>query len=208
MLLLQPKRLLRKIYPKAEWHYSRNEKNIYLSFDDGPIPVLTEWVLDELKNQNAKATFFCVGANILKHQTLFERIRNEGHLAGNHSMFHGKGFGMPSYDYVKDAETCRNLVENSLFRPPYGQLKRGQYRLLLKKGFRIVMWDVISYDYEKISPEQCLKIAINNTRNGSVIVFHDNLKAEQNIKYVLPRYIDHFKEKGFVFSTIPGKAQG
>ena len=116
MLLLQPKRLLRKIYPRAEWHYKRNEKNLYLSFDDGPIPGLTEWVLEELERHKAKASFFCVGANILKHPFLFERIRNEGHTLGNHSMFHGKGFAMPIYDYVKDAEHCRNLVAR--FRLP------------------------------------------------------------------------------------------
>lgn len=202
MLLLQPKRLLRKIYPKAEWHYGRSEKRIYLTFDDGPIPGLTEWVLDELQRHNIRATFFCVGANILKNKLLFERIRDAGHQVANHSMFHGKGFSMPSFDYVKDAEACRQLVGNALFRPPYGQLKRGQYRLLIKKGFRIVMWDVISYDYEKISPEQCLKIAVSNTRNGSVIVFHDNLKAEENLKFVLPRYIRHFRAKGYSFHSI------
>ncbi len=202
LLLIQPRKFLKKIYPAAIWNYSRDEKAIYLTFDDGPITGLTEWVLDELNKHKAKATFFCVGANIIKHPFIYKRIIDEGHTVGNHSMFHPKGFNTNVEDYVKEMETCRDLVENNLFRPPYGQLKRGQYRELRKRGFKIIFWDVISYDYEKISPEQCLKNVIKNTKNGSLVLFHDNWKAEENLKYTLPKFIEYFLEQGYSFKAI------
>ncbi len=205
MLLIQPRRFLRKVYPKALWHFGRQEKNIYLSFDDGPVPEITDWILDELKRHNAKATFFCVGANILKNQDIFSRIIKSGHSVGNHSMFHNKGFSTRVENYLQEAEHCRQLIGNRLFRPPYGQLKRSQCRSLINLGYKIVMWDVISYDYEKITPERCLNIVLNNTRNGSIIVFHDNFKAEQNLKYSLPRILEHFGNLGYSFKAIDAK---
>jgi len=205
LLLIQPKKFLRKIYPRAIWNYSRNEKVIYLTFDDGPIIGLTEWVLDELAKHKIKATFFCVGANILKHPFVYKRIMDEEHTVANHSMFHSKGFGTNVEDYLLEVEECAGLVENNLFRPPYGQLKRGQYRELLRKGFKIVMWDVISYDYEKIEPEQCLKNVLKYTKKGSIVLFHDNWKAETNLKYALPKFIEHFKELGYGFKAMEFK---
>lgn len=203
LLLIQPRKFLKKIYPGAIWNYSRDQKNLYLTFDDGPIVGLTEWVLDELKKHEVKATFFCVGANIIKHPFIYKRIMDEGHTVANHSMFHTKGFNTSVQDYVKEIEICRELVQNNLFRPPYGQLKRGQYRELRKRGFKIILWDVISYDYEKISPELCLNNVIKHSKNGSIVLFHDNWKAEENLKYVLPQFITHFLEQGYTFKSIP-----
>ncbi|HQQ95446.1 MAG TPA: polysaccharide deacetylase family protein [Bacteroidia bacterium] len=202
MLLIQPRRFLRKIYPKAIWHYNRDEKNIYLSFDDGPIPDVTEWVLDELGKHHVNATFFCVGANVLKHHAIYRRILEEGHVAANHSMFHTRGFSAGTEAYVQEVEACKKLIGNSIFRPPYGQMKRGQYKTLKAKGYKIVMWDVISYDYEKIEAERVLQNVKQYSKPGSIIVFHDSLKAEKNLRYVLPKTLEFFLEQGFAFKTI------
>lgn len=202
LLLIQPKRILKRIYPKGVWSINTKEKEIYLTFDDGPIPGLTEWVLDVLKTYNAKATFFCVGANILKHQTVFDRLVSESHTVANHTMFHSKGFQFNVKDYLNEVKTCETLVNNKLFRPPYGQLKRSQYKALLNAGYTVVFWDVISYDYEKISPQACLNNVLKNTKEGSVVLFHDNIKAEKNIMYALPHFLKHFSDLGFVFKAL------
>ena len=201
-MLIQPKSILKKVYPKAIWNLDRTEKTIYLTFDDGPIPNLTEWVLDELLKYNAKATFFCVGANILKHPEVFEKTLLAGHLAANHSMNHVKGFKYTVADYLKEADECKKLIGNNLFRPPYGQLKRSQYKALTEKNYKIILWDVISYDYETISPERCANNVIQNAKNGSVVLFHDNLKAEKNLKYALPLFLKHFSHLGYKFKVI------
>lgn len=204
ILLIQPKAFLKKLYPKAVWNLDRNEKTIYLTFDDGPIPGLTEWVLSQLSIYNAKATFFCVGANILKHNAVFERVKQEGHLIANHTMFHLKGFKNNVPDYMREVEDCEKLTGTKFFRPPYGQLKRSQYKALLEKNYKIIFWDVISYDYENIPQEECLKNVISNTSHGSVVLFHDSLKAEKNMKYALPVFLKHFSELGYAFKTLTG----
>ncbi|MBX3163213.1 MAG: polysaccharide deacetylase family protein [Bacteroidetes bacterium] len=201
-LLIQPNRLLRNLYPKAVWNLSRKEKTIYLTFDDGPIPELTEWILDELAKHKATATFFCVGQNIVKNKPVFERMVREGHQVANHTVTHIKGFKHSVAEYLLQANECRALVNNNLFRPPYGRMKRAQYKALLKQGFKIVMWDVITYDYENISPEACAHKAVKHTQNGSIVLFHDNIKAEANVKYALPLFLKHFSEKGFVFKGL------
>jgi peptidoglycan-N-acetylglucosamine deacetylase len=205
LLLIQPKAVLKKIYPKAIWNFNRTEKNIYLTFDDGPIPGVTEWVLDELKKHSAKATFFCIGANILKNEKIFERIKQEGHTVANHTMFHSKGLNCGVSEYVKEVNDCEKYLQNRIFRPPYGQMKRNQYRTLLLANYQIIMWDVISYDYEKIAPEKCLKNVIKNTKNGSVVLFHDSEKAEKNVKHTLPLVLEHFSSAGFSFKAIAAK---
>jgi peptidoglycan-N-acetylglucosamine deacetylase len=201
-LLIQPKTILRRIYPKAIWNFARNRKDIYLTFDDGPIPGLTEWVLDELKRFDAKATFFCVGDNIRKYPSVFKRILDEGHRAANHTMQHPRGFRRNVSTYIKEVDDCRALVNNHLFRPPYGQMSPGQYRALVRKGYRIILWDVISYDYENISPEACSRNVMRHTRAGSIVLFHDNPKAEKNLRHVLPLFLEHFSTRGFSFRTI------
>jgi peptidoglycan/xylan/chitin deacetylase (PgdA/CDA1 family) len=203
LLLIQPNSLVYHLYPKALWHGDRSKKEIFLTFDDGPISGLTEWVLDELKKHSAGATFFCVGDNVSKNPVVFDRIISEGHLAANHTMFHSKGFKTTVSDYVSEVEKCSTLINgNKLFRPPYGQLKRAQYRTLIDKGFSIVFWDVISYDYETISPEKCAQNVLSHSREGSIVLFHDNIKAEQNLRYALPIFLKHFSERGFTFSTL------
>ena len=205
LILIQPKSVLKKIYPKATWNFNRTEKNIYLTFDDGPIPGVTEWILDELKKYNAKATFFCIGTNILKNEKIFDRIKQEEHEVANHTMFHSKGLGCGVTEYLKEVNDCEKYLGNQIFRPPYGQMKLGQYKAILNAGYKIIMWDVITYDYEKITPEKCLANVINNTKNGSVVLFHDNEKAERNVKYALPLVLDHFSKEGFSFKAINAK---
>ncbi len=202
LLLIQPKGVLQKLYPKALWKVNTNNKEIYLTFDDGPIPSLTEWVLDTLKQYDAKATFFCVGSNILKNNTIFEKIKHEGHTVANHTMFHTKGFSTTVADYMSEVVQCKELVKNNLFRPPYGKLKRSQYKALQKNNYKVVFWDVISYDYEKITPEQCLNNVVKNTKEGSIVLFHDNIKAEENLKFALPNFLSHFKNLNYTFKSL------
>ena len=205
LLLIQPKKWMKKFFSKAVWDFSGSEKTIYLTFDDGPIPGLTEWILEELKKFNAKATFFCVGENIIKNRTIFDRIITEGHQVANHTQNHIKGFHSSLLEYIKNTEACEELTKSKLFRAPYGQLRKSQYRALLRKNYKIIFWDVISYDYEKISPEQCLKNVIRNTKEGSIILFHDNIKAEENVRYALTKTLEHFLEKGFTFNSIASR---
>lgn len=201
LILIQPKGILKRIYPRAVWNMNRLEKKIYLTFDDGPIPGLTEWVLDTLKTWQIKATFFCVGANIQKHPVIFERIKTEGHQVANHTMTHCKGFKKNVPEYLQEVDECARLVNNKLFRPPYGQLRRSQYNALLQRGYQIILWDVISYDYETIPPERVLENVRKGTRGGSIVIFHDNLKAEKNMKQVLPVFINECLTQGYTFET-------
>ncbi|MBS1652216.1 MAG: polysaccharide deacetylase family protein [Bacteroidetes bacterium] len=202
IFLPQPKSIVKRLFPKALWQVNTTNKSLYLTFDDGPIPDLTEWILDELKAYNAKATFFCVGANILKNPVIFERIINEGHTVANHTMNHIKGFKNSTSYYLKEVEACDRLVKNNFFRPPYGQLKPLQYRALHKLGYKIVFWDVISYDYEKITHLQCAQNVIKNAKPGSIILFHDNIKAYSNVKYALRKSLKHFSQLGYSFKKL------
>lgn len=178
------------------------EKKIYLTFDDGPIPELTEWVLDTLDHYHIKATFFCVGENIVKHPQIFQRIISEKHQVGNHTHNHIKGWQTSLEEYLDNIEKCQALTQTDLFRPPYGRISKQQYKALLKIH-RIILWDVLSYDYDKhTSPLKCLKQSIKHTRNGSIIVFHDNVKATQNLKYALPLYIESCLKLGFQFAIL------
>ena len=201
-LLLQPNKLVKKVYPKAVWQIKTKSPTIYLTFDDGPIPGLTEWVLDVLKEHSIKASFFCVGENIHKNPKIFKRILNEGHSVGNHTYNHIKGYKTKVVDYMKNVRKCESLTKTRLFRPPYGQLKPNQYRRLIKLGFKVVLWDVISYDYEEIPKKVCFKNVKNNAGPGSIILFHDNIKAEKNLKYALPKTIEHFLKLNYNFATL------
>ena len=201
-LLFQPNKLVRSLYPKALWNLKTEKPSLYLSFDDGPVEGVTEWVLDVLKEKKVNATFFCVGENINKNPKIFERIISEGHAVGNHTHNHIKGLKFGVTEYMSNVEKCEPLTKSMLFRPPYGQLRLSQYKALLKSGYKIVMWDVISYDYETIRPEKCFKNVKNNVKNGSIVVFHDSFKAEKNIKYTLPKTIDYFLKLNYNFATI------
>jgi len=198
------------LYPNCIWKKSRQEKHIYLTFDDGPIPGLTEFILDTLKQYNVKATFFCVGENLVKNRSIAERALGDGHLLANHSFNHLNGWKTTSIDYISNVVRCQSelidITENQeppyLLRPPYGKIKRAQIKAL-KKKYSIIMWDVLSGDFMKsISPEVCLKNTIKATANGSIVLFHDNLKAEASVKYALPRYIKHFLKEGYSFKVL------
>lgn len=176
---------------------------LYLTFDDGPIPNITEWVLDELKNYNAKATFFCIGNNINKHPEVFERIKAEGHTIGHHTENHLNGWKTPLNDYLKNAEEAAKKVNSKWFRPPYGKITSAQAKALGNKGFQIVMWNVLSKDYsQKLSAEQCWNTVKRKAKNGSIIVFHDSVKAEAKMRYALAKTLKYFSLQGFQFKAL------
>ena len=201
-LLVRPPQLLRSFYKDSLWRMSKTEQSIYLTFDDGPIPELTLWVLDVLKEYGVKATFFCVGDNIVKNPDIFEKILQEGHQVGNHTFNHIKGWKVTKPVYLENVAKCQELTKTNLFRPPYGRIKQNQYKLLAK-DYKVVFWDVLTYDYDKLtSSKKCLDNSIKNTRNGSIIVFHDNIKAQKNLKFALPQYIEHFLKLNYKFATL------
>ena len=184
-----------------------SQKKIYLTFDEGPIPTITSWVLDVLKLHNIAATFFCVGENVVKHPELFQRIITEKHSVGNHTYHHLNGWKTHTDKYLQNVEKCAEVVNSKLFRPPYGRLKKSQYSMLIpiatETQYSIIMWDILSGDYDKnTSPEKCLNNITGTVRNGSIIVFHDSYKAKKNIEYTLPRFIEYAKTKGFEFGVL------
>lgn len=200
------------LFPKYVWDIPNNENKIYLTFDDGPIPDVTEWVLDILKKEEIKATFFCIGDNIKKNPSLFKRLISEGHSIGNHTFNHLKGWDFSTKEYIENTILCEEEISKALeienqkskiFRPPYGKIKPSQSKKLRKLGYKIIMWDVLSVDYDKeISPEKCFENIIKNTVSGSIIVCHDSLKAFKNLEYALPKAIKYLKNEGFVFDRI------
>ena len=197
------------LYPKRIWAFSRSENKVYLSFDDGPIPEVTPWVLDQLNAYNAKATFFCIGENIKKHPEIFQRIISEGHTFGNHTFNHLKGTETASEKYIQNVDAFEKSIQNlkiqksNLFRPPYGKITRNQSKILQKKGYKIDMWDLLSYDWDKdISPEKCLQIVLQNIQPGSIVVFHDSVKAEKNLRYVLPKVLKNLSNQNLKLVAI------
>jgi len=202
MHFVRPFFILNYIYPKAIWRKEKDKNNIYLTFDDGPIPEITPWILDCLKEKDVKATFFCVGENIKKNPEIFKRILDEGHAVGNHTYNHLRGWNTDDKEYLDNIYKCQELTQTTLFRPPYGRAKKSQMSIL-ENDFQIIMWDVLTGDYDyKISPEQCFKNCIDYCRNGSIIVYHDNIKAINNVKFALPKSIDYLLNQGFQFKTL------
>lgn len=201
--------LLKILFHKWIWSFTKKEKVIYLTFDDGPTPEVTEWTLNELHKHQAKATFFCIGKNIEQHPTIFKKVVESGHAIGNHTHNHLKGWKTTTSKYIKNCLTAEKTIENNsgikptLFRPPYGKLHFKQGKLLRKLGYKIIMWDVLSADFDtKISAKKCLENVIRNTTSGSIVVFHDSLKASENMKYVLPKILEYYSYKGYVFKSI------
>lgn len=196
------------LYPGLTWRIPSGQKVIYLTFDDGPVPGPTEFVLDELSRAKAKATFFCIGDNVLKNRPVFRRVIDEGHAVGNHTFHHLSGWNNGRDSYLANVQLCRDEMLNegltgpcNLFRPPYGRITRSQIAGLT--DYRIIMWDVLTNDYARnLSPERCLKGSLEATRPGSIVVFHDSLKAEKNMTYVLPRFLDHFGSLGYGFNAL------
>ncbi len=196
--------LLQAIFPNYIWKIPNKNKIVYLTFDDGPTPEVTEWVLDELKKNDLKATFFCIGDNIRKNPTIFKKIINDKHCIGNHTFNHLNGWKTNNEEYLKNVELCQLEMSNfeyktsNLFRPPYGKIKSSQANTLLKKGYKIIMWDVISGDYDQnLTPQNCLNNVLNNLTTGSIIVFHDSEKAFKNLSYILPKTLNFLKENNF-----------
>ena len=194
---------IKKIFFRHIWSIPNKEKGVYLTFDDGPTPEITEWVLAELKKHEAKATFFCIGNNIEKHPNIFSKILQEGHAIGNHTFNHLNGWKTDKTAYVQNAVQCEKAIEDfsyrsKLFRPPYGKIKPSQAKALRDKGYQVIMWDVLSADFDQqISPEQCLENVLKNVSSGSIIVFHDSVKAYENLKYVLPKTLSFLAQNKY-----------
>jgi peptidoglycan/xylan/chitin deacetylase (PgdA/CDA1 family) len=198
-------RLLKAFYAPFVWHIPTAEKVLYLTFDDGPIPDVTEWVLEQLDAFNAKGTFFCIGDNVQKYPDIFTKLIAKGHSIGNHTFNHLKGWNTEDQMYWDNVSKCQEVlpVETTLFRPPYGRIKMSQAKPLLK-DYHVVMWDVLTGDFEKyLSPQRCLDKTLEHTRAGSIVVLHDSLKAWRNMSYVLPRMLDHYSNLGFRFEALP-----
>ncbi len=196
------------IFRKRTWFFPNTTDIIYLTFDDGPIPQVTPWVLSILEKYKAKATFFCIGDNCKKHTGILKQIIEEGHSIGNHTFNHLNGWKTNTSLYIKNvikAEEVIGFLKNRslLFRPPYGKLTTKQSKILQKKGYKIIMWDVLSADFDiSVSEEKCLKNVIKNIRPGSIVVFHDSLKAEKKLRYTLPKVLEYVSDKGWKCEAI------
>lgn len=198
---------LKKIYSSYTWGIPTKEKNLYLTFDDGPHPEITPFVLNELRKYNALATFFCIGKNVLAYPDVYKQIFDGGHSVGNHTQNHLNGWKTANDVYMNDVAEAANYIDSNLFRPPYGKISLFQARNLSKamKGrkAKIIMWDVLSADFDtSVTPEQSLQFVIVRAKEGSIIVFHDSEKAFPRLKYVLPKVLYYFSEKGFKFLSL------
>ncbi len=228
MYLIKTPWWLKKIYPAFTWNIKAAGKAIYLTFDDGPHETATPFVLDQLRKYHAKATFFCIGKNVLSQSNLYQRILEEGHAVGNHTYNHLNGWKTDDKVYINDINNAAQLINTNLFRPPYGRIKKSQAKLLEAGSrklegnttyspltthhsplpphpspFSIIMWDVLSADFDtNLSPEKCLGHVLANTQNGSIIVFHDSTKAWDRMSYALPKVLEHFSNQGYSFKAI------
>jgi len=203
------------LIPSCTWRKEGQGKVIYLTFDDGPNPEITAWVMDELKKHQIKATFFCVGDNLRKFPEIAKRLLTEGHQIGNHTMHHIKGWKYNNDDYLEDIENCEKEIrkiqeqfenktaQSRLFRPPYGQIKPSQIKLLRERGYEIIQWSDLSCDYDKhLNCEKSLSALVKNAKPGSIVVFHDSEKAEHQLKQILPSYLEAMLAEGFTFETL------
>lgn len=202
MYLVKTPKFIQELFPNFTWKIPAKEKVLYLTFDDGPIPDVTPWVVEQLAQYDAKATFFCVGNNIAKHPEVFEQVKAAGHSIGNHTYNHLNGWSSDNLPYFHNIRHCANLTKTILFRPPYGKLRPRQTQFLLRH-YRIVMWDVLSGDFDpNITEEQCLLNVTGNVEPGSIVVFHDSLKAEEKLRYALPKALAYFAEQGYRFEAL------
>lgn len=209
MFLTKSPAILKWYYPELIWNKSRRSKTLYLTFDDGPIPNVTEFVLKTLKSYDIKASFFCIGDNIVKHPQIFQSLISEGHQIGHHSYNHLNGWKTSDSKYIENIEKGMALYPTDLFRPPFGRIKKSQIKLLKHKfpNLDIYMWDVLSGDFDtSLSAEQCYKNTVKHLENGSIIVFHDSLKAFHRLAYALPRCIEYALSEGYTFEVLPTAA--
>ncbi len=204
MLIERPPLLYRLLFPEAIWRFKkRGRKVVYLTFDDGPIPEVTPWVLDTLDRYRIKATFFMVGENVCRNPELLEEIKKRGHSWGNHTMHHIQGMKVRSVNYLRDLNAAHTVIQSSLFRPPHGIIRWAQAKVI-KNHYNIVMYDLVTRDYSrKLSPDQVFENVRRYARNGSIIVFHDSLKARKNIMATLPRAIEWLQSEGYEFARLP-----
>ena len=205
LYLTKTPKIIQQFFKNYFWRFSTDKKEIYLTFDDGPTPEITNWTLDVLKQYHAKATFFCIGKNVLAEPEIYNRILEEEHQIGNHTHNHKKGSRTKTKVYIENVLLAEKLLQNKakLFRPPYGKIKRSQAKKLRNLGYKIIMWDVLSADFDtRISNQKCLENVLKNTSNGSIIVFHDSVKAAEKLKYVLPKVLEYYSKKGVAFKAI------
>lgn len=200
--LIRPPLLFRKIVRGALWRMNKKEKKIYLTFDDGPVPSATTDVLSILKKFNVKATFFCVGENVKKHPEIFQQLIDDGHALGNHTFHHVDGWNTTTRSYLREVQQCAEVFSSKLFRPPYGRMRPAQRKAIQRK-YKIVLWDVLTYDFDKNwSGEDCLQTALKYSREGSIVVFHDSEKAKERMLFALPKFIEEMLGKGFEFGVL------
>lgn len=208
--MIQTPKFVSRLFPNRVWALPIRGNNVYLTFDDGPIPEVTPWVLEQLDTYQATATFFCIGDNVKKYPDVFQKVCDAGHGVGNHTQHHLNGWKTNSEKYLEDVEKCQSTMGyhqssiTNLFRPPYGKMTTKQSKALQKQGYSLIMWSILSKDYNaNISEEKCLQNVLKYIRPGSIVVFHDSLKAEKNLRYVLPRVLAYCKEKKWDCSAIP-----
>ena len=198
--------LVKKAYPECTWNIPTEEKILYLTFDDGPHPEATPFVLEELKKHEAKATFFCVGKNVKEHFSVYQQMIAEGHRPGNHTYNHLNGWKTEDKRYIEDVEEAAKIIDSNFFRPPYGRITKFQIRALSgnKLNLNTIMWDVLSGDFDpSVSGENCYLNVVNNVRPGSIVVFHDSLKSFATLQYTLPRVLDYYSDKKYQFLALP-----
>ena len=202
MLIARIPPFLARVFRSLTWDIPVADKSVFLTFDDGPTPEVTDWVLEQLDTFGAKATFFCLGSNVKRQPEIFGRIIAAGHAVGNHSYSHKKGFNSSAESYVKDVDRASELINSALFRPPYGRILPGQVRKL-RERYRIIMWTVLSVDYDKqVSSRQVVRNVLHNVQPGSIIVFHDSVKASKNLYHALPEVLEQMNSEGYTFRAI------
>ncbi len=201
--LIKSPKILQCLFADFIWKIDTDEKVIYLTFDDGPHPVITPWIINLMNQYDAKGTFFLIGDAVSRNPDLYQLYKTNGHLVGNHTYRHIKGWQSRKKNYLKEITQCAEVVESSLFRPPYGQINLQGIREI-KKQYKVVMWDVLSWDFDnETSSEICLSNVINYSKEGSIVVFHENEKSMKNIMYALPKVLEHFTKLGYQFKVIP-----
>lgn len=206
MYLTKTPFLLRALYPSCTWKMPANEKSIYLSFDDGPHPIATPFVLEQLEKYNAKASFFCIGKNVVEHPEIYQQLISHGHTVGNHTMHHVNGWKTEDDLYLQNIAQASMQIQSNFFRPPYGRIKKSQIRKIrADKSMpqEIIMWDVLSGDFDtSISGQQCLNNVLKHSQAGSIVVFHDSAKAWDRLQVALPATLEYFTQKGFQFRAL------
>lgn len=203
MYLAHTPALLQRMPHVLLWQMGKAERTVYLTFDDGPTPGVTEPVLELLADYDAKATFFCIGGNVQRHPELYRKVLNAGHAVGNHTYNHMNGWNYSTFAYLRNTLECSNWVNSPLFRPPYGKITPAQAQALTTR-YTVVMWSVLSGDFDQqIAPETCTSNVIDNISPGAIVVFHDSLKAKKNVLYALPRVLQRLQQEGYILKALP-----